>query len=129
MSDLKAKILVIDDEKAIRRSFQLTFQDTDYYIDLAENGIEGVNKLELQRYDVIFLDLIMPVMNGIDFLKKMRVNKVYTPVYIITSFHEEYFAQLLQLRKEGYTFEILQKPLRNKDLIDSVESIINSLKT
>ncbi len=64
------KILVIDDEPLIRRAFQKLFQGSQYQVFLAEDGPRGVEIWEIERPDCVFLDVIMPGLNGWEVLEK-----------------------------------------------------------
>ncbi len=64
------KILVIDDEPLIRRAFQKLFQKEQYQVFLAEDGLIGVELWEKEKPDCIFLDVIMPGLNGWEVLEK-----------------------------------------------------------
>jgi DNA-binding NtrC family response regulator len=121
---MKKNILVIDDDKAIRNSFVLTFEDTNYKIDTAPNGKAGLEKILLYDYDVVFLDLKMPEMNGVKVLEEInRIGKNIL-VYIITAFHQEFFLELETARSKGHQFEILQKPLNSEQLKNVVDCIL-----
>ena len=74
-------ILVIDDNEVIRKSFVLALKDTKYQVDTAESGEEGVDKERSKKYDLIFLDLKMPGMSGIEALRHIRKVNQKTPVY------------------------------------------------
>ncbi len=63
-------ILVIDDDEAIRGSFQLALEDTDYNVDTSESAKEGIEKVQSKKYDLIFLDLKMPGRSGIETLRR-----------------------------------------------------------
>jgi CheY-like chemotaxis protein len=58
------KILVIDDEPLIRRALQKAFQKKNYEVQLAQNGAEGLELWRKYKPDIVFLDIIMPGMNG-----------------------------------------------------------------
>lgn len=118
------RILVIDDEKAVRNSFKLTFENTNYAIDVAENGVEGFKMFTSNEYDLIFLDLKMPEMSGVEVLTKIRKFNSLIPVYIITAFYKEFFNELNEARNAGYAFELVNKPLKREDLFKIVNCII-----
>lgn len=69
---MSKNILVIDDEEGLRESFVLALKDTGYQVDVTESGEEGVNKERGKKYDLIFLELKMPGMSGIEALKEIR---------------------------------------------------------
>lgn len=121
---MKKKILVIDDEKAIRNSFVLTFEDSEYLVETAESGPEGIEKLKKDSYNLVFLDLKMPQMDGVETLRRIRAFNTTVLVYIFTAFHKDFFAELEKAAKAGLTFEIIQKPLDSEQLSELVDSIL-----
>lgn len=119
--------MVIDDDKAIRNSFMLTFEGTECETDTAENGTKGLQRIKEKSYDLVFLDLKMPGMDGVQVLKEIKRINRNLPVYIITAFHKEYFNELQKVLKDGYEFEILQKPLNSEQLQNTVDNILKQL--
>ena len=65
------KILIIDDERSIRNSLKEILEDEGYDVDVAENGQQGVEMVEKEKYDVIFCDIKMPVMDGVEALARL----------------------------------------------------------
>ncbi len=121
---MKNKILVIDDEKSIRKSFELTFEDTNYHIDTVDSGMKGIQALKRDEYSLVFLDLKMPEMDGVETLREIRKVNKEVVVYIVTAFHEEFFERLKDAARQGQNFEILQKPVSSDDLLDLVDSVL-----
>ncbi len=121
---MEKKVIVIDDEEAIRKSFSLTLEDAGYGVDTAATGEEGLEKVKNDEFDMVLLDLKMPGMGGVNTLREIR--KIYedVPVYIITAFHEEFFDQLQSATKDGIEFELLRKPLESEDLCAIVDGVL-----
>ena len=69
---LKRKVLVVDDSRIIRRMVSRAFEDANFIVDTAANGAEGVEKMKASIYDIAFMDIDMPVMNGFEATKKLR---------------------------------------------------------
>ena len=123
---LKGKrILVIDDEAAIRKSFVLALEDTEYSIDTAESGEKGIEKERENNYDLIFLDLNMPGLNGVETLRVLRTIDDKVPVYIVTAFYHDFLNQLRELENEIINFELIQKPIGQDQIILAVKSILD----
>jgi len=105
------RILVIDDDLGIRQSFVLALSSLPYDVDTAESGAKGIEMEEQNSYDLIFLDLKMPGMNGVETLRQLRKTAKQTPVYIVTAFHKEFLRGLKEAAADGIDFEVLSKPI------------------
>ena len=83
----KLHILIVDDSKMMRDLYinVLNSQMQDIIIDTAENGKEALTKISTNKYDVITLDLNMPVMNGVEFMKARKKARIEIPVIIFSS--------------------------------------------
>ncbi len=82
----KVKILVIDDEADLRENLKYVFQMKGYEVELAEDGVQGLKKLETYTPDLIVLDLNMPNMGGIEFYQKICEGEVSKyPVFVLTA--------------------------------------------
>ena len=108
---MSKQILVIDDDEAVRKSFTLALEDTGYQIDTVESGERGIEKVQTGRYDLIFLDLKMPGLNGVETLRRLRELDPGVPIYIVTAFHKEFLDQLGTAAEDGLSFELLHKPI------------------
>ena len=117
-------ILVIDDDVNIRESFILALKDTEYQVDSAESGEEGIKKERSKKYELIFLDLKMPGMSGIEALREMRKVNKKTPIYIITAFYKEFFDELKTLEKEDIAFELIKIPIEDDQILFVIKSIL-----
>jgi two-component system chemotaxis response regulator CheY len=81
------KILVVEDDPVFSNALTLKFKSAGYEVILAANGEEGLNAINLQKPDLIVLDLMMPVMDGKTMLKKLRDIPEFTklPVVILSN--------------------------------------------
>ena len=108
-----AKILVIDDERAIRNTLKEILEFEGYTIELAENGRLGLDKAISTTYDLIFTDIKMPEMDGMEFLHAYRSacaqqGAEETPVVMITGHGS--VDNAVEALKSG-AFDFIQKPL------------------
>jgi CheY-like chemotaxis protein len=69
---IRRKVLIIDDSLVTRKMVSRAFEKANFIVDTAENGMEGVTKLKESIYDIAFMDIDMPVMNGFDATKTLR---------------------------------------------------------
>jgi len=102
------KILIIDDEKAIRNSLKEILEMEDYQVETAENGAEGLAKADAQRYDTIFCDIKMPGMDGIEVLTSLIERGVETPIVMISGHGD--IETAVDCIKKG-AFDFIEKPL------------------
>ncbi|RKZ37534.1 MAG: response regulator [Gammaproteobacteria bacterium] len=121
---MSKRILVIDDEEGCRDAFVLALEDADYDIDTAENGLVGVEKAKAKPPDLIFLDLRMPKMDGIQALRELRGFMTDVPIYIVTAFYPQFTDQLKQAQDDGYIFELMQKPLGAEQIVEIVAGVL-----
>jgi CheY-like chemotaxis protein len=124
MSD--KRILVIDDDEAIRKSFALALEDTGYQVDSAESGEKGIEMERKARYQLIFLDLKMPGMNGVETLREIRKIDEDVPIYVITAYHKDFFDQLLNAAEDGINFEVLEKPIGAEQIVSVAKSVLEA---
>jgi DNA-binding NtrC family response regulator len=82
----KAKVLIVDDDEAILDSCRLVLNKEGYTVKIAKNGIEGLRLFNKEFFHLVFLDLKMPDMDGMEVLSKINEESPETPVVIITGF-------------------------------------------
>ena len=83
-------ILLVDDEKACRHPLSRLLQIEGYEITQAEDGLEALQRLDERKHDLILLDLLMPRMDGVAFLERMRADPRHRdiPVFLVTANHD-----------------------------------------
>lgn len=114
---MSKRILVIDDEEAIRKSFLLALEESGYEVDTAESGEAGIEMQRKTKYDLIFLDLNMPGISGVETLREIRKQEPGLPVYIVTAFYREFLKDLTSVEKDGIGFELLKKPIGADEIL------------
>ena len=102
------KILVIDDQRSIRNSMKDILQYEGYEVVLAENGMEGLVSVKSEKPDVVFCDIKMPKMEGIEVLERIKEFSADTPVIMISG-HGTIDTAIEAIRKGAYDF--IEKPL------------------
>jgi len=112
----KANVLVIDDDAVVGRSFDRVLSDKGYAVDTALSGEEGLKDLDQHHYDVVFTDIKMPGMDGLQVAERIRAKCPWTPVVVITGYGtEENEARAHVLGVSGF----VRKPL-TPEMIESV---------
>ena len=115
------KILVVEDEIDLNNVIVKHLKKDGYSVDSAFNGEEAMDFTAVARYDLIVLDIMMPVMDGLTFLQKSRAAKLVTPVLILTAKDEvDDVVKGLDAGADDY----LVKPFDFKELLARVRTLI-----
>jgi signal transduction histidine kinase len=109
-------ILLVEDELQLRDNLQILLQSAGYQVTTAANGVEGIQQLREQAFDLVLTDLVMPGMDGFKVMDYLRVHSPETVVVAITGYVSAESA-ITALRKGAYDY--LAKPL-DVDLVHSV---------
>ncbi|MCG2722164.1 MAG: sigma-54 dependent transcriptional regulator [Thermodesulfovibrionales bacterium] len=112
------KILIVDDDKNLRKVLVNELSDAGYEVSQADNGIKAVQLIEKEEQDVLLLDLNMPGMNGMEILKQLRELDIPTEVVILTAYAT--VSTAVEAMKNG-AYDYLTKPFQIEELITAVE--------
>ncbi len=114
------RLLVVEDENDLRDVVAEYLTAAGYEVESAENGMLGFEKALSGNYDAIIMDIMMPVMNGLEALEQMRQNDVISPILLLTAKSElDDKVQGLNLGADDY----LTKPFAMKELLARVRSM------
>lgn len=120
------RILIIDDEEGIRDAFVLALSRLpDYQVVPAASGAEGIELVRVQRPDLIFLDLHMPDMTGVEVMRTVLAEDPSLRIYIVTAFHREFMEELVAARGEKLNFELARKPLGAEQIRTIAKAILD----
>ena len=115
-------ILVVDDERAIRNSLKEILEYENYKVDVAENGADGLQKVQNGKFDLIFSDIKMPEMDGIAFLEAVLKERGDVPV-IMMSGHAEIDTAVKSIKLGAYDF--ISKPLDMNRILVTVRNALD----
>ncbi|KXS47923.1 MAG: response regulator receiver protein [Halanaerobium sp. 4-GBenrich] len=117
---MKHKVLIVDDEKNIRLTLKTALSKAGYEVETAVNGEDGLTKLKEEEIPVVLLDMKMPGMDGIQFLKEVTDKDIATKVIMITGYSSvETAVETLKLGAVDY----LRKPFKPEEIISIVEDV------
>jgi len=119
------RVLVIDDEEGIRDAFELALDNLGYTVETAGSGEEGLRKALARRPDLVFLDMKMPGMDGVETLRRLQGYYPDLPVYIVTAFYEDYMQPLKDVVDQGLEFQVAKKPLEHAEIRAVVQAILD----
>jgi len=115
------KILIIEDDEDLHLLYRLYLQGESYQIFQARNGKEGLELAEQKNPDLIILDMIMPVMDGEEFIQKFRFEKkIFDVPVIIASVNDKIPPHLIE---KGKILKVLRKPFPIDVLLREIESV------
>lgn len=142
---MKHSILIVDDDTPMRLSLSLILQKEKYHVDSAADGEEALVQLRSKEYDLMFLDLNMPGMSGIDLLVEVKKHYPHVPVLIFTAYAAlESAIQAVRLGARDYLIkpvepvailtrvgEILserEQPARKREIVGQIQSLLAELQ-
>ncbi len=79
------RILIVEDEPKVASFIKKGLQEEGYAVDVAADGLEGLSMLEMNVYDAMILDLMLPKKNGIEVMREIRAKKMNVPVLMLTA--------------------------------------------
>ncbi len=113
------QILVVDDEPVILRFFQDSLAKSGSNVRTTSNSPEALELLSREHFDLIFLDLVMPEIDGSDLFRHIRKRDKQVPVVIISGYPD---SDLLKKAKEYGPFTIMIKPFTSEDILQAVRT-------
>lgn len=115
-------IMVIDDSATMRKIVALALQPSNYQVIEAENGQDALAKLSGQKIDIFIVDVNMPVMGGLDFVKQVRGKAEYakTPVIMLTTESED---KMVTQGKEVGASAWVVKPFKNDEFLALIQKL------
>jgi len=120
---VKPRILVVDDDSAIRDSLKMVLEYEGYEVMLAATGDEGVKLVEREAPDLVFLDIKMPGMDGLEVLQKLEHMVETTPIVVISG-HAD-MATAVKAIKLG-AFDFIGKPLEQDRILVTVRNAVDT---
>lgn len=117
----KANILVVDDEEIVRALIKETLEDAGHKVTAAETGEQGLKFVKEHDFDLIFLDLKMPRMDGAELFRQIKRTKPESSVIIITGYPDS--AIMARALAHG-PFGVIRKPFNESDILLAVKNFI-----
>ena len=117
------KLLIAEDDFFIRDIYSKVFSLSGYDVQVAVDGIDALDKIKAQQYDMILLDIMMPRMTGIDVLRNVRglsTASKDTPIFIITNLGQQnVIEEAFKLGMDGY---ILKSQVSPQQIVDEINN-------
>lgn len=119
----KKKILVAEDEEASAELLKMILEKAGYSVDTVSNGIKAYSAIKDNRYDALLTDWMMPQMDGIELIRKVREHIVNPPVIIVITALSSYDARKHALNSGADDF--LAKPYKKDDILEKIEELLS----
>lgn len=116
------KILIIDDERSIRRTLKEILEFEDHTVDAVDDGISGIREAKENNYDVIFCDIKMPQMDGMEVLTKLKNDGLETPIIMISG-HGNIETAVESIKNGAYDF--IEKPLDLNRILVTIKNALD----
>ncbi len=123
---MNKKILIVDDEPNIVTSLQFLLQQNGYEVDIAHNGLEAIQQIELKTPNLILLDVMMPIMDGYEVSKQIRENPLWDEVCIIYLTAKGREEDKIRGYAKGADMYIT-KPFSTRDLVERVNEMLEHI--
>ena len=120
---MKPRILVVDDESAIRDSLRMILEYEGYEVLTAATGEEGIAQTEREAPDLVFLDVKMPGMDGLEVLQRLRHVVEVTPIVVVSGHGT--VSTAVEATKLG-AFDFIEKPLERERVLVTVRNAVDS---
>ena len=123
MVGASAHILVVDDEPIIGRLFRDSLAKDGYQVTATLNSPEALELVAREHFDLIFLDLVMPQIDGSELFRRIREIDEHVPIAIITGYPDN---DLMEKAMEQGPFLVMKKPFDSNDIVKAVRSFAQS---
>lgn len=120
------KILVVEDEHLIANSIKRGLEQEKYIVDIAYDGISGLDLITTENYDLIILDRLLPGIDGVKLCKKIRDEKIHTPILFLTA--KGQISDKIDGFKAGAD-DYLTKPFAFEEFLVRVKALLRRPKT
>jgi two-component system response regulator HydG len=113
-------VLVVEDDQDFAESLAMVLEGRGHKVELAYDGKQAIEKFQNQNFDVAFMDVILPGMDGVESFLEVRKFKPYAKVIMMTGYSVE---QLLERAVENGAWGVLHKPLDIEELLEMLEQV------
>jgi len=127
---MSAKILVVDDDPEIREAISLILEANGYNVVTAQDGIDGLNKLKVDKPDLMILDLLMPRLDGFGVCKELKdprwAKSAHIPIIILSSVREDASKRRYEL-ETGVQLDVadyVEKPIEHTVLLERIGKVL-----
>ena len=118
----KKTILFIEDDDLIRKIIEEFLKESGYLVLKAKDGLEGIEMINKEAFDLIITDVVLPHVSGIGIIKMAKIRRPEVPIICITGYG--YFPE--KLAEEEHADKILHKPFEFKELAEAIKTLLEN---
>ena len=119
---VKKRILVVEDERPIAKAMELKLNFSGFEAKVAYNGLEALEILKKEKFDLIVVDLIMPKMDGFGTIKAIKEMKVKTPIVVSSNLNQE--EDLKKAKELGAVDFFVKSNIPITKLVENIKKIL-----
>jgi len=122
--DKKGTILLIEDDEVLSDVYQTKFELEDYEVVVAKDGVEGQDKVASSKPDMILLDLVMPKMNGFEFLEFLRGSRKTrdVPVLVLSNLGQDF--EIERAEELGAVDFLVKAKVTPREVVEKVKELL-----
>ena len=119
----KATLLIVDDEPLLGEVFADFFGERGYTVETAANVPEALEKASYASYDVIFLDIRMPALTGVEALDDLKTHQPQAKIFVMTGYWDQ-TTFLREKAEQSGIYRLIEKPFEMEDILPLVEEAL-----
>lgn len=121
------KVLIVDDDDIVLSGWKFSLESAGYYVKTALSGENALEIIEEEKSDIVFTDLLMPRMNGVEVCKNIKAIYPNIEVVLVSGHPTEIEKHLMDFLKAGGRDEYLRKPLFKDEIIEAADKIMKKI--
>ncbi len=125
----KGKILIVDDDPSFLMVAEKELTQAGYAVVTAQNGKEAVQKVVAESFDVVYTDLVMPILDGVGVCREIKQVRPETEIFLISAHHEKVLRQHLEFLEAGGRDKYLRKPLDKGELLEETDRVMEEIRS
>lgn len=121
---MSQKIAIIDDDCIIQETLQESFAEAGYTVFIAQDGASGFELISREKPDLVLVDILLPRMHGVALCEKLKASPEFSriPIILMTGVYKD--VNLRMYVHKGLADDFIEKPFRERELLDKIESLI-----
>lgn len=121
---LQRKVLLVDDNQLASEAMQMVLENYGFEVDAADNALQALASLKNSNHDIVITDIVMPDMDGLEFIRSIREFSMGVPILAISGMQPEDGTLYLQQAEKFGADICLSKPVNRTQLLESVRYLL-----